>query len=160
MYRQAIFARAECRAEKKKLGCTWANWAFEHSHLTGKFGGTKLSSAISISHLQNINRAGTNESHIERRHFIFTYIMILCVIVRQVFELPPCMEDTPFFYLSCHCLVAVLMQQLKAVVFITWHAAWNSSSCVPYHFNHMSQRDVPLLVIVLMMIRVSKLRWD
>lgn len=157
VYRQAIFARAWYQAEKKGLGCTWSNWAFEHSHLTVKFGGTKLSSAISISHLLNINRAGADESRIEPRHFIFAYIMIVCMIVRQVFELPPCMlthgRNTNLLSVlplsSNRLLVAVLMQWMKAALFAMWHTAWTLHHVRLIAATSTSQREVPLLMIVL-----------
>lgn len=148
-------------AEKEGLGCTWSNWAFECSHLTVKFGGMKLSSPISISHLRYINRTGADESRIERRHFIFSYIMIVCMIVRQVFELPPCMlthgRSTILFAVlplsSNRLLFAVLMQRMKAALFATWHTAWTFHHVCLIAVTSMSQRSF-------VMIRVSKLRWD
>lgn len=62
-------------------------------HLTFKYGRTGYCSVISILPLQNINGAGADKSHIQWRHFIFTYIMIIWMIVRQVFELLFVLED-------------------------------------------------------------------
>lgn len=95
--------------------------------LQSNLGERSSAAAISISHLRNINRAGADESRIGRRHFIFAYIMIVCMIVRQVFELPPCMltcgRSTILLSVSPlssnRLLVAVLMQRIKAVLFAT-----------------------------------------